>query len=256
MKRRLFGAAFGAISLAAAGSQAAIFQFNLTGTEQSGDETVEIEMRLDTTAPLLNAPSSETQAHEFGAAGLSSFSLTRKDAGGNVLNNIMLSGMSENLISVTQNRAPGQAGSNVLGVDLNALNLTGVVTTTGFLNVNLTSIDFLAFDTGSPNFVADLLFDDPAVLLSNIQLMPIPEGGGAPQALDRNNFALAGDPSVFGVNSSIIGNFLFNTVSIFEVVDNQDPNVGAVPLPAPALLLLTALGGLFGLSRRKQRKAA
>ena len=165
---------------------------------------------------------------------------------GSELHDIAFAGNNSGLADVQQFRAAGNfgipiAGSNRLSVDLNALDLTGISATTGFLDVNLSASTFLSFNQQAPDFVADVLFDDPTSLLSNIQL-------GLP--IDRENFDIVADPGLIGINSTIVGNFLFDTITIEDVTPVAPPPPSAIPVPAAGWLLLAGLGGLAAMRRK------
>lgn len=183
-------------------------------------------------ATLQNMPTSDSQAHSFGPTALIDLSIKVFDGAGTKTQDIGFAGNNSNLVDVIQRRSvfgPNiQVGSNDLQAGLNALDLTGLSATTGFLDINLSVSPFISFGGGADVFVANLLFDDPASLLSNIQL-------GLPIA--RANLDDARDPAVFGLNSTLMGNFLFDSISVSQiVVDPVDPPVNPVLLRAGCCL--------------------
>ena len=233
-------------------ASAATLEFTIGASGQAGTgtdgQTATLSFQLDTDAPLLNTPATEAQPHSFGGAALVDFSLMVSDVFGGLIHDIGFAGDNSGLVDVQQFRAAGNFGvpiadTNRLSVDLNALDLTGISATTGFLDVNLSASTFLSFNQQAPDFLADILFDDPAVLLSNAQL-------GLP--IVRDNFDIVADPGLIGINSTIVGNFLFDTVSVADVTPVTPPPP-AVPLPAAGWLLLAGFGSLAAMRRRTKQ---
>lgn len=181
---------------------------------------------------MLNAPVAENSKHEFGAAALAFFEATVNDGG--VLSSYGVDLSQTGLISVNQSRTRAfnmiMSGSTGLSVELSGAAITGI-TTNGFLNVNLSSRGNISFSDGSDVFISNLLFDDPTVLLGNTLVD------------DMTNVLNFSDGGGTDVNSTVIGNFAFDSISVSEVT--------AVPVPMPAVLLLAGLVGLGAVRRRR-----
>lgn len=248
MKRNFFVPALLAAPIVlglASASTALPIRFETTGTGFGADPNrFAMTFDIDTSSPLTNTPpASEVAFRNFDISAIENFSFALFDSTDTLLTTLTLNDTLVQRDAVTQSRENFNngiptPGSNIFRFSLGFADLISsnpAIATPGSMSISFTSSPFSAGE-----FVSNILFDDPDVLLSNIMLdLPI----------TRNNFSNVGSTDVF-TNSSQFGSFAFDTVSVSSL------NVNAVPLPASIWFMGAGLVGLFGVFRsRKSAKA-